>query len=250
MRGWWFSSQPEASAGPPWLPHPNSPSRPQTHEISSWIRREIESETLGFKGNISVQLPGWHIRRNRLAHDIAIAAVRQKDPKLHRIPPRPNRNRSERHPCPSAVLHQPTFCPHSTLPGPVNVAEMGIVAWNMVCDSRRIDIKHKGLRALFERGDARHLPTGLVPRIRRVLSDLGRGSRAAEPGYARLARFTLRCSRASPCSSGKTRAGTKRPGRDGGAPRLGGRPSWPPCGLEARTPQGGERRATQHRDLL
>ena len=70
----------------------------------------------------------------------------------------------------------------------------------------------------------------------------------------RLERFTISCSRAGPRSSGKTRAGTKRPGRGWGgsppgrAPRLGGRPSWPPCGLEARTPQGGERRATQHRD--
>ncbi len=54
------------------------------------------------------------------------------------------------------------------------------------------DIKHKGLRALFERGDVRSLPTSLVPRIRCILSDLdvAIGPRDLDmPGY-RLHRLT------------------------------------------------------------
>ena len=37
-----------------------------------------------------------------------------------------------------------------------------------------IEIAHKGLLAFFERGDARRIPASLAPRIRRILSDLGR----------------------------------------------------------------------------
>ena len=43
-----------------------------------------------------------------------------------------------------------------------------------------------------------------------------------------------------PCQSalvGKDK-GWPQAAREGGAPRLGGRPSWLPCGLEARPPQG------------
>ena len=42
----------------------------------------------------------------------------------------------------------------------------------MSCYNIRIVIKHKRLRAFFERGDARRLPVALAPRIRRILSDL------------------------------------------------------------------------------
>ena len=41
------------------------------------------------------------------------------------------------------------------------------------------EIAHKGLLALYERGDARRLPASLVPRIRRILSDL---DAAVQPG--------------------------------------------------------------------
>ena len=56
----------------------------------------------------------------------------------------------------------------------------------MSCDNSRIDIRHKGLRAFFERGDARHIPTVLVPRIRRILSDLDAAVQPRDmdiPGY-------------------------------------------------------------------
>ncbi len=53
----------------------------------------------------------------------------------------------------------------------------------------------------------------------------------------RRERFTIRCRHASPRSSGRRGAGSKWAGR-GAALCLGGRPSWPPCGLEARTPTG------------
>ena len=48
--------------------------------------------------------------------------------------------------------------------------EIGIC--RVSCYNIRIVIKHKGLRAFFERGDARRLPVALAPRIRRILSDL------------------------------------------------------------------------------
>ena len=53
----------------------------------------------------------------------------------------------------------------------------------------------------------------------------------------RRERFTIRCRHASPRSSGRRGAGSKWAGR-GAALCLGGRPSWPLCGLEARTPTG------------
>ncbi len=62
----------------------------------------------------------------------------------------------------------------------------------MSCDNRRININHKGLREFFERGAARHLPPDLVPRIRRVLSDLDAAVQPRDldiPGY-RLHRLT------------------------------------------------------------
>lgn len=56
----------------------------------------------------------------------------------------------------------------------------------MACYTLPIHIKHKGLRAFFERGDARRLPAGLAPRIRRILSDLDAALRPGDmdiPGY-------------------------------------------------------------------
>ena len=100
---------------------------------------------------------------------------------------------------------------------------------------------HTGFRQIARRNTQEHIePNYDEHEIERIIE--------FADALALLERFTISCSRASPRSSGKTRAGPKRPGRGWGAPRLGGRPSWPPCGLEARTPQGGERRATQHRD--
>ena len=51
--------------------------------------------------------------------------------------------------------------------------------------------------------------------------------------FRRLERFTISCSRASPRSSGKTRAGTKRPGRGCGGSPPGRAAILAPCGLEA-----------------
>ena len=62
----------------------------------------------------------------------------------------------------------------------------------MSCDNCRINLKHKGLRELFERGDGRHLPPDLVLRIRRILSDLDAAVQPRDldiPGY-RLHRLT------------------------------------------------------------
>ena len=62
----------------------------------------------------------------------------------------------------------------------------------MPCDNCWINIKHKGLRALFERGETRHLPPALLPRIRRLLSDLDAAVQPRDldlPGY-RLHRLT------------------------------------------------------------
>ena len=47
-----------------------------------------------------------------------------------------------------------------------------VVICRVSCYNIRIVIKHKGLRAFFERGDARRLHVALAPRIRRILSDL------------------------------------------------------------------------------
>ena len=47
-----------------------------------------------------------------------------------------------------------------------------VVICRVSCYNIRIVIKHKRLRAFFERGDARRLPVALAPRIRRILSDL------------------------------------------------------------------------------
>ena len=50
----------------------------------------------------------------------------------------------------------------------------------------RVVIRHKGLRAFFELGDARRIPTSLTPRIRRILSDLEAALRPGDmdiPGY-------------------------------------------------------------------
>lgn len=48
-------------------------------------------------------------------------------------------------------------------------------------------IKHKGLRALYERDNAAKLPPDLVPRLRRVLTALQAATRprdvAARPGF-------------------------------------------------------------------
>ena len=63
---------------------------------------------------------------------------------------------------------------------------------NMSCDNCRINLKHKGLREFFERGDGRHLPPDLVLRIRRILSDLDAAVQPRDldiPGY-RLHRLT------------------------------------------------------------
>ena len=46
------------------------------------------------------------------------------------------------------------------------------VTCRVTCYNTRIVIKHKGLRAFFEQGDARRLPVAFTPRIRRILSDL------------------------------------------------------------------------------
>ena len=51
-----------------------------------------------------------------------------------------------------------------------------------------IEIAHKGLLAFFERGDARRIPASLVPRIRRILSDL---DAAVQPGDPRLPGYRL-----------------------------------------------------------
>ena len=56
----------------------------------------------------------------------------------------------------------------------------------MACDNGRINIKHRGLRAFFERGDARSLPPALVSRLRRILSDLDAAVQPRDmdlPGY-------------------------------------------------------------------
>ncbi len=47
---------------------------------------------------------------------------------------------------------------------------------------------HKGLRALYERDDARRLPASLAPRIRRILSDL---DAAVQPGDMNLPGYRL-----------------------------------------------------------
>ena len=50
----------------------------------------------------------------------------------------------------------------------------------------RVVIRHKGLLAFFERGDARRIPASLTPRIRRILSDLEAALRPGDmdiPGY-------------------------------------------------------------------
>ena len=49
-----------------------------------------------------------------------------------------------------------------------------------------IDIAHKGLLALFARGDTRRIPAALAPRIRRILSDLDSAIQPRDmdlPGY-------------------------------------------------------------------
>ena len=62
------------------------------------------------------------------------------------------------------------------------------VARHAACYSRRIEIAHKGLLAFFERGDARRIPAALVPRIRRILSDL---DAAVQPGDMQLPGYRL-----------------------------------------------------------
>ena len=49
-------------------------------------------------------------------------------------------------------------------------------------------IRHKGLRALHERDDAARLPTGLAPRLRRILFRL---QEATHPGSAYAPGFRL-----------------------------------------------------------
>lgn len=49
-------------------------------------------------------------------------------------------------------------------------------------------IRHKGLRALHERGNAARLPVGLVPRLRRILFRL---QEATHPGCADAPGFQL-----------------------------------------------------------
>ena len=56
------------------------------------------------------------------------------------------------------------------------------------CYSFRIEIAHKGLLAFYERGDARRIPASLVPRIRRILSDL---DAAVQPGDMNLPGYRL-----------------------------------------------------------
>ena len=62
------------------------------------------------------------------------------------------------------------------------------VARHASCYSRRIEIAHKGLLAFYEREDARRLPASLVPRIRRILSDL---DVAVQPGDMNLPGYRL-----------------------------------------------------------
>ena len=50
------------------------------------------------------------------------------------------------------------------------------------------DFAHKGLSAFFERGDTRRIPAALVPRIRRILSDL---DSAIQPGDMDLPGYRL-----------------------------------------------------------
>ena len=60
------------------------------------------------------------------------------------------------------------------------------VTWHVPCYDTHIVIKHKGLRAFFERSDARRIPAALAPRIRRVLSDLDAALQPRDmdiPGY-------------------------------------------------------------------
>ncbi|MDE0005774.1 MAG: type II toxin-antitoxin system RelE/ParE family toxin [Rhodospirillaceae bacterium] len=47
---------------------------------------------------------------------------------------------------------------------------------------------HRGFSAFFERGDARRIPAALVPRIRRILSDL---DSAIQPGDMDLPGYRL-----------------------------------------------------------
>ena len=56
------------------------------------------------------------------------------------------------------------------------------------CYSRCIEIVHKGLLAFYKRGTARRLPATLVPRIRRILSDL---DAAVQPGDMNLPGYRL-----------------------------------------------------------
>ena len=54
------------------------------------------------------------------------------------------------------------------------------------CYGACIDIAHKGLSALFARGDTRRIPAALAPRIRRILSDLDSAIQPRDmdlPGY-------------------------------------------------------------------
>ena len=66
----------------------------------------------------------------------------------------------------------------------------------LVYDPAQMKIRHKGLRALYERDDARHLPPEQVERIREILTALDDAVRPGNmdlPGY-RL--HPLRCNMA------------------------------------------------------
>lgn len=67
-------------------------------------------------------------------------------------------------------------------------ASLRRVARHAPCYSDHIEIVHKGLLALYRRGDARRLPASLVPRIRRILSDL---DAAVQPGDMDLPGYRL-----------------------------------------------------------
>ena len=75
----------------------------------------------------------------------------------------------------------------------MGTAAPGLNSWSRVarhasCYSHCIEIAHKGLLAFYEREDARRLPASLVPRIRRILSDL---DAAVQPGDMNLPGYRL-----------------------------------------------------------
>ena len=58
----------------------------------------------------------------------------------------------------------------------------------LVYDPAQMKIRHKGLRALYERDDARHLPPERVERIREILTAL---DDAVQPGNMDLPGYRL-----------------------------------------------------------